>query len=79
MVESSCILFVNMVETPCQVCLDVEDDFDWGSDLVFSPFRPSTQAIFLLTLKMNDMGPYYSTDPGKFIVSKKKYCIVYEL
>lgn len=70
LVENSCTLFVNLVETPCQICLDVEEEFEWGTDLVLSPFKSkSAQAIFLLTLKMGEMGPHYSTDPNKFTVS----------
>lgn len=68
MVLNSAEKLTNLVETPCQVCLEIDDDFEWGSDLINSNYRPYVQAIFALTLKMNEEGAFYSTELEEFKV-----------
>lgn len=72
LVENSTKMFVNLVETPCQCCLAVDDDFEWGTDFINSDFRPHVQPIFTLHLKMDDTGAFYSTEPDLFAVSLEK-------
>lgn len=57
------------METPCQCCLSVEDNFVWGHNLVNTQFKP-LQPIFLLTLRMDENGAFYSTDPDQFEVKE---------
>ncbi|XP_018331814.1 dynein heavy chain 1, axonemal-like [Agrilus planipennis] len=64
--RNSTNMFVNLVETPCQCCLHVEPDFDWGEDLVNTQFKPTGAALFYQLLKMDDKGPYYSTPVETF-------------
>lgn len=66
MVLNSAEIFTNLVETPCQVCLEIEEDFEWGDDLVNSDYRPWVQPIFMLVLKMDENGAFYSTEPEEF-------------
>lgn len=61
-------LFRNMLETPALCTLGVEDDFEWGDDLVNTQFSPSTNPVFLVDMKMNDEGTYYSKSPELFEV-----------
>lgn len=81
MVENSIRTFVHLVETPCQCCLNVDDDFVWGYNLVDTQFKP-VQPIFLLTLRMDENGAFYSTDPAQFEVKPEsmiKYLIFFSL
>nr|CAI5840362.1 unnamed protein product [Callosobruchus analis] len=66
LVENSLQTYITLVETPCVPCLGVEDDFVWGTDLVNSPFVSKAAPIFILQLKMNEEGAYYSTQPELF-------------
>ncbi|CAH1982455.1 unnamed protein product [Acanthoscelides obtectus] len=66
LVENSLQTFITLVETPCIPCLEVEDDFEWGRDFVNSPFVSKASPIFILQLKMNEEGAYYSTQPELF-------------
>lgn len=60
-------LFIDLVETPCLPCLDVEDDFKWGSNLLESPFVSSkASAIFILQLKMDENSAFFSTVLDEF-------------
>ncbi|XP_056631499.1 dynein axonemal heavy chain 1-like [Diorhabda sublineata] len=68
LVENSINTFINLVETPCLTCLQVEDDYEWGADLVNSPFISKTSPLFSLQLKMQETGAYYSTTPENFQV-----------
>lgn len=67
--ENSIRTFINFVETPCQCCLNVDDKFVWGHNLIDTQFKP-LQPIFLLTLRMDENGAYYSTDPDQFEVKE---------
>lgn len=60
--------FTTLVETPCLTCMGCEPDLEWGSDIFLSPFKPHVQAIFSLTLKMQDTGAYYNTDIHEYKV-----------
>uniref|UniRef100_A0A6P7GR08 Dynein heavy chain 1, axonemal-like n=1 Tax=Diabrotica virgifera virgifera TaxID=50390 RepID=A0A6P7GR08_DIAVI len=66
LVENSLNTFITLVETPCLTCLQVEGDYEWGTDLISSPFISKTQPIFSLQLKMQESGAYYSTTPENF-------------
>lgn len=68
LVENSVRTFLNFVETPCQCCLNVQNDFVWGYNLIDTQFKP-LQPFFLLTLRMDENGAFYSTDPDLFEVS----------
>jgi len=63
----------NLVETPCQCCLEVQENFVWGKDLSESPFMPSTNPVFQLQLKMDENGPFFSTNPDLFEVRKRDF------
>lgn len=69
LVKNSATMFTQLVEAPCQCCLECEDDFQWGFDFINSPFRSSVPTIFALQMQMNDEGAYYSTDPDLFPVN----------
>ncbi|KAL1506671.1 hypothetical protein ABEB36_005994 [Hypothenemus hampei] len=66
LVLNSLQVFINMVETPCLPCLNVEQDFVWGENLIDSPFVPSAAPIFTLQLRMDETGAFYSTIPEQF-------------
>ncbi|XP_060531534.1 dynein axonemal heavy chain 1-like [Cylas formicarius] len=66
LVENSVKTFINLVETPCIPCLQVEDEFAWGSDLINSPFISKVSPIFSMQLRMNEKCAFYSTPPEKF-------------
>jgi dynein heavy chain len=61
LVLNSIELFIDLVETPCLPCLEVEEDFVWGPNLIESDFVSKASAIFILQLKMDDNGAFYST------------------
>lgn len=69
LVESSTDFLVKLIETPCRVCQDVEDDFVWGSDLINTQFKPTGNSIFNLILRLNNSNAYYSTNPDAFEAS----------
>ncbi|KAK5644094.1 hypothetical protein RI129_007939 [Pyrocoelia pectoralis] len=76
LVENSTQSFVNLVETPCQCCVHLNDDYVWESNFINSPFKPYTQPIFGLLLKMDPTdGAFYSTDPRRF---KKELLNLYD-
>lgn len=58
-----------MLETPCLALINIREDFVWGEEMRFCPFKPTGQPLFLLTLKMNEQGTFYSTPPERFEVS----------
>ncbi|KAI4462790.1 dynein heavy chain 1 axonemal-like protein [Holotrichia oblita] len=66
LVQNSATIYTQLVEAPCQCCLECEDDFKWSYDLITTPFRSAVPTIFALQLLMNDDGAYYSTDPDLF-------------
>ncbi|KAF5270064.1 hypothetical protein FQA39_LY08476 [Lamprigera yunnana] len=67
-IENSTQKFVTLVETPCQCTLDVSEDYEWESDLKKTPFKPDTQPIFTISLKMKaDDEAFYSTAPNNYI------------
>lgn len=65
-------MYKAMVEVPCEPCLMIDDDYEWGDNYLDSPFKPNCQTLFNLTLKMNEEGAYYSTSPELFSVSCKR-------
>ncbi|GJQ83086.1 DNAH1, partial [Trypoxylus dichotomus] len=66
LVNHSASIYTQLIESPCQCCLSCEEGFEWGFDLINSPFRSSVPTIFALQLYMNDDGAYYSVDPDLF-------------
>ncbi|XP_023309976.1 dynein heavy chain 1, axonemal-like [Anoplophora glabripennis] len=66
LVLNSLNTFANLVETPCAPCLNVEEDFVWGSYLKASPFVPKCPPLFSLQLKMDEHGPFYTTPTVNF-------------
>lgn len=67
-VENSTDVLLKIVETPCQACLSVSDDFVWGNDLMETLFKPWAPPVFGIHLKMNNTSPFYSTNPDAFEV-----------
>lgn len=69
MVSASATAYVNMIVGPSACTLNVPPDFEWGSDLIETQFKPTAAPIFILKLNVNEKGAYYSTDPALFEVS----------
>ncbi|KAK4887372.1 hypothetical protein RN001_003643 [Aquatica leii] len=68
LVENTTQMFINIVEVPCQCSLHIPDDYKWDSNFIDSPFKPLTQPVFYLQLKMEpEIGAFYSTSPEGFI------------
>ncbi|RZC18431.1 DHC N2 and/or AAA 6 domain containing protein, partial [Asbolus verrucosus] len=63
LVLNSIEMFIDLVETPCLPCLEVEQDFVWGSNLLESPFvSKKASAIFIVQMRMDEQAAYYSTN-----------------
>lgn len=74
LVESSTDVLVKIVETPCQVCLDIPDEgFEWGPDLINTPFKPVSGTVFSVSVKMSQTETIFSTGPMAFEASIKNY------
>lgn len=69
MVHKSAESFANLVASPCELCLACQEEYVWNSDFIVSPYKSQYTALFNITLKMNDVGAYYSQDPYIFGVS----------
>lgn len=69
LVLNSLNIWINMLETPCQPCMDINKDYEWGDDLIASRFKPPGAPLFLLILRLESDGPHFSTDPDQFEVS----------
>ncbi|XP_044749962.1 dynein axonemal heavy chain 1-like [Coccinella septempunctata] len=66
LVLNSINIWINMLETPCQPCMEIDDDYEWGDDLIASRFKPPAAPLFLLILRLESDGPHFSTDPDQF-------------
>lgn len=79
MVNNSAESFAALVSEPCELCLTCEDDYEWESDFIISPFKTQHTPLFNLTLKMKDEGAYFSQDPYIFGVSIINFLVLLDL
>lgn len=63
-VESSTEIFGNNLCAPCEIFLELPEDFEWSDDLITSPFTSRT--IFSMDLMLDENGASLSTDPVNF-------------
>lgn len=66
LVENSIRMYINLLCRPCTCLLKVREDFNWGDDLITSPYYPGIPHVFYMILHIDENGPYYSTDPAKY-------------
>lgn len=66
LLEGSIQMFTNLLCRPCECFLHLSENFEWGEDVITSPFLPGTLHVFYMLLNINEAGPFYSTDPDEF-------------
>lgn len=65
-IENSVHQYSTLLATPCNICNDITEDFEWTIDLINTPFLPRVPPIFTLVLRLSEVSAYYSTDPDVY-------------
>lgn len=66
LVQDSLFAFAQMITDACHSLMELPEDFEWGSDIITSPYRPKKNALFILDLQLDKSSVMYSTDLDSF-------------
>ncbi|KAK0056678.1 dynein heavy chain 1 axonemal-like isoform X1 [Biomphalaria pfeifferi] len=66
LVQDSLMSLTQMVVDGCASTMELNEDYNWGNDLINSKFKPRKNALFLIDLVMDKEGVHFSTSLPSF-------------